>query len=55
MSEINFIVRWGHLLSGITWIGMLYSPRPNSRQTLYGGFAGGQCTHFSLASIYFQH
>ena len=24
MSEINFIIRWGHLLSGITWIGMLY-------------------------------
>ena len=21
---INFLVRWGHLLFGITWIGMLY-------------------------------
>lgn len=24
MEEINFIARWGHLLFGITWIGMLY-------------------------------
>ncbi|NND80938.1 MAG: antitermination protein NusG [Gammaproteobacteria bacterium] len=24
MEEINFIFRWGHLLFGITWIGMLY-------------------------------
>jgi len=24
MSEINFIMRWAHLLFGITWIGMLY-------------------------------
>lgn len=24
MSEIDFIARWGHLLFGITWIGMLY-------------------------------
>lgn len=24
MEELNFIVRWGHLLFGITWIGMLY-------------------------------
>ena len=24
MEEISFIVRWGHLLFGITWIGMLY-------------------------------
>lgn len=24
MEEINFIARWGHLMFGITWIGMLY-------------------------------
>ena len=24
MEELNFIVRWGHLLFGITWVGMLY-------------------------------
>ncbi len=24
MEEINFIARWGHLVFGITWIGMLY-------------------------------
>ncbi|MGH1543761.1 MAG: urate hydroxylase PuuD [Arenicella sp.] len=24
MEELNFIIRWGHLLFGITWIGMLY-------------------------------
>ncbi|WP_113952955.1 urate hydroxylase PuuD [Arenicella xantha] len=24
MEELNFIARWGHLLFGITWIGMLY-------------------------------
>lgn len=24
MEEINFLVRWGHLMFGITWIGMLY-------------------------------
>ena len=24
MEELNLIVRWGHLLFGITWIGMLY-------------------------------
>jgi len=24
MEELSFIVRWGHLLFGITWIGMLY-------------------------------
>lgn len=24
MEEINFIVRWGHLMFGITWIGMLF-------------------------------
>lgn len=24
MDEINFIARWGHLVFGITWIGMLY-------------------------------
>lgn len=24
MNEIDFIARWGHLLFGITWIGMLY-------------------------------
>lgn len=24
MEEINFIVRWGHLLFGLVWIGMLY-------------------------------
>jgi len=24
MQEIDFLVRWGHLLFGITWIGMLY-------------------------------
>ena len=24
MEELNFLVRWGHLLFGITWIGMLY-------------------------------
>lgn len=24
MEEINFLARWGHLLFGITWIGMLY-------------------------------
>ena len=24
MEELNFIVRYGHLLFGITWIGMLY-------------------------------
>ncbi len=24
MEELNFVVRWGHLLFGITWIGMLY-------------------------------
>jgi len=24
MDELNFIARWGHLLFGITWIGMLY-------------------------------
>ena len=24
MQEIDFIARWGHLLFGITWIGMLY-------------------------------
>jgi len=24
MSEIEFLARWGHLLFGITWIGMLY-------------------------------
>jgi len=24
MSEIDFLARWGHLLFGITWIGMLY-------------------------------
>lgn len=24
MEELNFIVRWGHLMFGITWIGMLY-------------------------------
>lgn len=24
MEFINFLVRWGHLLFGITWIGMLY-------------------------------
>ena len=24
MEEFNFIVRWGHLMFGITWIGMLY-------------------------------
>ena len=24
MEELNFLARWGHLLFGITWIGMLY-------------------------------
>ncbi|MBT8114186.1 MAG: urate hydroxylase PuuD [Arenicella sp.] len=24
MEELNFVVRWGHLLFGIAWIGMLY-------------------------------
>lgn len=24
MEELNFIARWGHLLFGITWIGILY-------------------------------
>ncbi len=24
MNFVNFLVRWGHLLFGITWIGMLY-------------------------------
>lgn len=24
MEELNFIARWGHLMFGITWIGMLY-------------------------------
>ena len=24
MAEIDFLARWGHLLFGITWIGMLY-------------------------------
>ena len=24
MTEIDFLARWGHLLFGITWIGMLY-------------------------------
>lgn len=24
METVNFIVRWGHLMFGITWIGMLY-------------------------------
>ena len=24
MEFINFLIRWGHLLFGITWIGMLY-------------------------------
>jgi len=24
MEELSFIVRWGHLLFGITWVGMLY-------------------------------
>lgn len=24
MEELNFLMRWGHLLFGITWIGMLY-------------------------------
>ena len=24
MEELNFIARWGHLVFGITWIGMLY-------------------------------
>ena len=24
MEEVNFVVRWGHLVFGITWVGMLY-------------------------------
>ena len=31
---INLLVRWGHLLFGITWIGMLYYFNFHSRRLL---------------------